>query len=60
MEESTYKWGKKNDQQVEEVTKAPKDEVLVKEPSILEVVDNRIYFYSSVNRQSILKLNKTI
>lgn len=31
-----------------------------KEPDVLEVVDNRIYFYSEIDRSSILILNKTL
>jgi ATP-dependent Clp endopeptidase proteolytic subunit ClpP len=30
------------------------------EPTYLEVVDNRVYFYSEITRDSVLKLNKTL
>ena len=35
-------------------------EVMVTEPKNLEVVDNRIYFYSEVDRETVLDLNKTL
>ena len=56
MKEKNY-WGRG---QIEEVTKDGKSEILVKEPSILEQVNNRIYFYAEINRENILKLNKSL
>ncbi len=42
-------------------TEKPKNrEVLVHEPRILERVNNRIYFYSEIDRSSILNLNKSL
>lgn len=35
-------------------------EVLVKEPAVIETVNNRIYFYSDIDREGILKLNREI
>lgn len=36
------------------------NEVLVKEPSFIEVIDNNIYFYSEIEREKILQLVKNI
>lgn len=42
-------------------TSEPKNrEVLLREPRILERVNNRIYFYSEIDRSSILNLNKEL
>jgi len=46
----------KNDQPVQ----PPKDEIFIKEPDILEVVNNRIFFYSDIDRAEVLKLNKEL
>lgn len=35
-------------------------EIFVSEPKILEIVNNRIYFYSEIDRSSILILNKNL
>lgn len=35
-------------------------EILVSEPRILERVNNRIYFYSEIDRAAILKLNRNL
>jgi ATP-dependent protease ClpP protease subunit len=43
----------------DEAVKPSKVEIY-KEPSYVEVVDNRIYFYSDVYAENILKLNKSI
>jgi ATP-dependent protease ClpP protease subunit len=37
-----------------------RDQFVYKEPSFLEIVENRIYFYSEISRESILKLNKEL
>jgi len=50
-------WSKKNLPIGEEPVTS---EFFMREPQILEVVNNRIYFYSEVNRRDILQLNKTI
>jgi ATP-dependent protease ClpP protease subunit len=38
----------------------PKKEIIVQEPKVLETIENRIYFYSEIDRSSILTLNKSI
>lgn len=38
----------------------PRDEILVREPEILEVRGNRVYFYSEIDRSSILRLNSRL
>jgi len=38
----------------------PKTEILVREPAVLEIVDNRIYFYAEIGRSEVLKLNKEL
>lgn len=46
---------------VEETQKQPKNrEILVHEPRVLERVNNRIYFYSEIDRSSILTLNRNL
>ena len=35
-------------------------EILVKEPAVIESVNNRIYFYSEISRESVLKLNREL
>jgi len=37
-----------------------RSEILVREPSVLEEVDNRIYFYAEIDRENILQLNKSL
>lgn len=37
-----------------------RSEILVRDPKILEVTNNRIYFYSEIDRGSILTLNKNL
>lgn len=51
-------WGDKSKPDEENSPKGT--EVLVKEPEILETVDNRIYFYAEVTRQNVLRLNKNL
>lgn len=48
-------WGNELPKGAEKTT-----EVFVKEPSILEEVDNRIYFYAEIWRENILRLNRTL
>ena len=38
----------------------PRGEILVRDPKVLEVANNRIYFYSEIDRASILTLNKNL
>ena len=35
-------------------------EILVKEPAVIETVNNRIYFYSEIQREAVLKLNREL
>lgn len=35
-------------------------EVLIAEPKVLECVENRIYFYAEIDRETVLILNKTL
>lgn len=37
-----------------------KGELVMKEPSILEIVNNRIYFYADIDRDTSLRLNKEL
>lgn len=37
-----------------------KSEFFIKEPSILEEVDNRIYFYADIDRDNVLQLNRSL
>jgi ATP-dependent Clp protease protease subunit len=48
-------WG-----QIKEISASPQPDILPKEPSYLESVDNRIYFYSEIQRSKILQLNRKI
>lgn len=46
---------------VEDEEKGPAEtEILVREPSVLELVENRIYFYAEIGRSQILKLNREL
>lgn len=36
------------------------EETLVREPAILETIENRIYFYAEVGRSEVLKLNREL
>jgi ATP-dependent Clp endopeptidase proteolytic subunit ClpP len=38
----------------------PRSEILVRDPKVLEIANNRIYFYSEIDRASILTLNKNL
>lgn len=50
-----------HNQEVPKETASPKNrEILVHEPRILERVNNRIYFYSEIDRSSILMLNRNL
>jgi len=51
-------WG--NTQEVPKEGKEVKGEILVHEPSILEQVHNRIFFYAEIDRPNILKLNRAL
>jgi ATP-dependent protease ClpP protease subunit len=59
-----FKWpvkiGLDSGEKSKEAGSKPQDQFIYKEPSFLEVVENRIYFYSEVSRESILKLNKEL
>lgn len=57
MKNSEPKWPSLQGQ---EESKAPKDQMIIKEPSIVEVVQNHIYFYAEIGREEVLKLNKTL
>jgi len=48
-------WGSKKG-----IPKADEREILVSEPKVLETVDNRIYFYAEVDRETVLTLNKNL
>lgn len=50
-------WGLSDEPEEGETKKA---EILVREPSVLEVVENRIYFYAEIGRSEILKLNREL
>lgn len=52
-------WGSLEAKEREE-EEAKSSEILVREPSILEVVENRIYFYARVDKTTILKLNREL
>jgi len=43
-----------------EVPEESSNDVIMREPSYLEVVENRIYFYSEIGRTEVLKLNRTL
>lgn len=50
-------WGQK---EIETALEKIAGETIFKEPSYVEVVDNRIYFYANVETEQVLKLNKEI
>jgi ATP-dependent Clp endopeptidase proteolytic subunit ClpP len=55
-------WGRskvtgKPDEEVDMSEKTGR-EIVVAEPKVLEVVENRIYFYSEIDRESVLTLNR--
>lgn len=50
-------WGEK--EKPEEKKKGGQD-VIYKEPSFVEVVENRIYFYSDIGRDQVLQLNRRL
>ena len=52
-------WGSK-DQVPKTEDETPKAEILVHEPSILEQINNRIFFYAEIDRPNILKLNRAL
>ena len=49
-----------NNKETEPVEKAPSDQPETYRPSFIETAENRIYFYSSVNMERILQLNKAV
>jgi len=51
-------WGGKETKDA--ITPQATGEVIIKEPAILEQVDNRIYFYAEINRAEVLKLNRAL
>jgi ATP-dependent Clp endopeptidase proteolytic subunit ClpP len=53
-------WGNKPipNQEEEETTRGR--EVFVSEPKVLEVVENRIYFYAEIDRETVLTLNRNL
>lgn len=53
-------WGASIEEKDREEKEAAGGEILVREPSVLEVVENRIYFYAGVDRTTILKLNREL
>lgn len=50
-------WGLSEEEKAEASTEA---EILVREPSVLEIVENRIYFYAGVDKTTVLKLNREL
>jgi ATP-dependent Clp endopeptidase proteolytic subunit ClpP len=50
-----YYWGNGKEDEIKRT-----QEIFIKEPSILEVVRNRIYFYSDINSANIMELNQEI
>lgn len=50
-------WGFPDEAEEGETKKA---EILVHEPSVLELVENRIYFYAEIGRSEILQLNREL
>lgn len=54
-----FNWSNNNKKE-EEKTPGPGTQIESKEPSFIEVVENRIYFYSDVTKEKILQLNKNI
>ena len=59
MNPKSFIWAARNE---ELTTLPPRDggELVVHEPDVLKVESNRIYFYSDISRETILKLNAKI
>lgn len=53
-------WGASIEEKEREEKEAAGGEILIREPSVLEVVENRIYFYARVDKTTILKLNREL
>jgi ATP-dependent Clp endopeptidase proteolytic subunit ClpP len=59
MKEQT--WGRANElNPVPPKTQGQGREIMVSEPKVLEVVNNRIYFYAEIDRQTVLTLNRNL
>lgn len=55
------RWSADSDKEIKDPNGTPKGkEILVSEPKILQVVNNRIYFYAEIDRANILELNKAL
>lgn len=52
-------WGSEAPEHADK-TETSDGEFLVKEPAILEVCDNRIFFYADIDRSEVMKLNKEL
>jgi len=48
------------DSDMEEMMDEKKNDFFIKEPQFLETINNKIYFYSEIERDRILELNKEI
>ena len=55
---SDFYWGKKEEPSPKEDSKSQQEEKA--RPSFVEVVENRIYFYSRIETEKILQLNRNI
>lgn len=55
---SDFYWGKKEEKPPKEDQKSQQEEK--PRPSFIEVVENRIYFYSDINTDKILQLNRNL
>ena len=55
---SDFYWGKKEEMPPKEDSKSQQEEK--SRPSFVEVVENRIYFYSRIETEKILQLNRNI
>jgi len=55
---SDFYWGKKEEKLPKEDQKSQQEEK--PRPSFIEVVENRIYFYSDINTDKILQLNRNL
>ena len=55
---SDFYWGKKEEPPPKEDSKSQQEEKA--RPSFIEVVENRIYFYSDINTDKVLQLNRNL
>lgn len=53
-------WGIRGNGETEEPAPPKNREVMVSEPKVLEVVNNRIYFYAEIDRETVLTLNRNL